>query len=430
MFVIDATADFEDALRRLARLMHNIERGERVFEWVAGSPAAARAPPRGARAFLTIDVPGVTAAAPPVAVSLRPAVGFVYYVPGAGGPGARGLATRLAALLGELPGGHLRGRHPVEVSPHATLTARGDVAGPCAVEPDARFAAEDDEWHLGPHPARAVDFDAGGSRASSHISRGAFTWHLLPVGAAMRVRSVKSIRDFNAVVAAVVFDAFRGNGGAPEDPEPFYRITPEFFGVAPPPEEVARALDNCALVLRAGRLFVVGALGAAVLGDWVPGAAGAAPAAPLNIANSPEGPLAADCGLCRVPLYGAVGVLPAGPTTAPYRVAVCEWCLGCFSPAARAKAAAAVFPRTAAEAFRGTRYEVLVPLVGARAESIGPPGSLCFRVDPAGGAAPFAVASPATLEPHHKNVPLCLSDGAYGGHRIPTVRCGVLARVP
>ena len=80
MFVIDATPGLDQALQRLARLMYNIERGARVFEWAPGSADVADPAPKPD--FLSISVPGITKAAPPSTVSIRPSVAFVYHAPG------------------------------------------------------------------------------------------------------------------------------------------------------------------------------------------------------------------------------------------------------------------------------------------------------------------------------------------------------------
>jgi hypothetical protein len=382
MFVIDATGDFTAAVRRLARLMYNIECGVKAYEWLEGSgPAPLPAPEPG---LLTIEVPGVTVAAPPVQVDFRPSVGFVYYVPG-GGFDVRGLVRALQkALERSFPDDHLVGHLPVEVSPHATLyhhgrTHRGSETKTRAAYTKGWYYSED-------YPARYFHTIYGeADKLPSHVSfRGGFTWYFAPVGLVVGIGRIASFAAFNALVASVFFDTFLGGR---EAPEPIHGVTAAFFDVAPLPElpgelplgrpqppSVMAGLVGGAEVLihRAGRFFLAGPNLRGVLGAWHdPDAEGRRSAAldVLNVGNLPPLGARSACGLCGLPLWGDIYAV-GDRLIAPFRMGVCEWCCGCLPPDVRASAVKTRLERPRAEAYRRSAYEPYLPLLEAEVERV------------------------------------------------------------
>ncbi len=202
------------ALVRLAAAMINFELGEEQF-----SSAAAHGP--GGRPLSRPFAPAIVIKTEPHPeahhsfareYTYRPAVGFLYFIPGDGfGPEA--LATELAKLLPGYGYKHLcAASRVVEATPSATLRHSGAaLAGTTLphtilggqVNAPTRYAADDSR------PARLI--------VRSLVSkvfplppatsfRAAFTWYLLPFGAAFDVKTIESFAHFNALAAALLYD--------------------------------------------------------------------------------------------------------------------------------------------------------------------------------------------------------------------------------
>jgi hypothetical protein len=435
MFIIDATTDFAQALARLARLMYNIERGARVYEWGPNSAAAANPKPQSG--FLSISVPGVTTAAPPAVVNYRPSVGFVYYVPGVDLPE---LVRQVRAHLEGMPDDHLRGYLPVEAAPHATLLHRNRThAGSDTTGGRNPYTKG---WYPGElYPARHFHYISNEvMEVPSHVSyRGAFTWYFLPIATIARITLLTSFEEFNAVVSGVFLDTFLGGK---EVAEPVYNISSDFFNVPPAPGAIRKALDgaNVILVHRGGRFYLAGSETRECLANWKAPRRlepGSATLGDLRVANLAPGPVGDGlCGVCRLPLWGDVYVVE-DDIVAPYRMAVCEWCAGCLPGPRRDAAVHLAYPRTMAEAYEGTALAELLPLLEARVEAIKVRSTLYFRVyhpgagkdggGDAGGDAGYFVEVSEDGPP--KTTPPCLRVPELREHRVSSIIYERLAQV-
>lgn len=416
MFIIDAAADLPEALERLARLLYNIERGDRVYEWALGSGAAASPEPKAG--FLSISVPGTTTAAPPAVVNYRPSVGFVYYVPGVDLPDTvRQVRTHLEAL----PDDHLLGYLPVEAAPHATLHHRGRIYSGSSTAGGRKPYMKG--WYPGEgYPARHFHYVAGEvDGVPSHVSiRAAFTWYFLPVSTAIRIREMTQFAEFNAIVASVFLDTILGGK---EAAEPVYTISADFFGIAPPPAGLAEALagTNTLLIHHGGRFHHAGCAISNCLTWWKAPARGReVPFGELKLANAPpQGkPL---CGTCEAPLSGRVFVLE-DPAIAPYQLAVCVWCAGCLPAARKEKATRTTYPRTLAEAYSGTP---LLGLLEADVEAIEVKKRTYFHVRPKNGESYFV----EPVEGYRRATPPCLRVPELRAHRGASLGHNYLARL-
>jgi len=381
MLIIDGTTDLADATKRLVRLMYNIERGAKVYEWTSGSASEPLLLP-GPNP-LTIEVPGVTTGAPPAAAELCPSVGYVYYVPGAGFD-VSAFVRRLQALCADLPDDHLTGFLPVETAPHVTLLHRGRIQRDCIQREAQAFKHSDPattKWLLSKtYPPRCfyVIQPTSTKKHPSHVSyRGGFTWYVAPVTVATRLHAISTFEEFNALVSSVFFDTLFGSK---ELPFSVYGLTSEHLGVLPLPAAVAKlteksARDSVILARIGDRLEAVGACLFAALSSWqdpdVCVAAGSTPAVqPSQVANLSQPGIIRSCGFCELPLWGDVYAV-ADEAIAPYYMAVCRWCCGCFPPERRAEAVKVSSGQGLREAFRGTFYERFLPLLEARVSFVG-----------------------------------------------------------
>ena len=398
MFIIDATSDVAGATARLARLMFNIERGAKVYDWSpGGSPDPLPSPEPG---FLSVEVPGVSTRAPPVVAEYRPSVGYVYYAPGTN---ARTLTGELEALFRAFPDEHLTGHLPVEAVPHATLFHQGrtrhgaEVATPRVPHSKGWSPREI-------YPARRFNTirKIGIKDLPSHISYGGgFSWYVIPVTIMMQAQQqILSFKVFNAVVAGVFFDTLFGGK---ESPAPVYRLTPGFFGIPPLPQPVERLLawpdrHEIILVYVGGRFEPAGACLFRALPAWRD---------PVVSAEGPP-PLAANvalpgirrvCGFCGLPLWGDVYAITGDPI-APHHMAVCRWCCGCLL-LKRLVASAVKVPSglTLREAYSAdAHYACLLPLLEAEAEQMPTRGaSPCFFLKLEGGGEAVLEAGERTL---------------------------------
>lgn len=442
MLVVDGTSD--DAVARLGRLMYNIERGERVFEWAPGSGAAAAADPEPD--FLAIEVPGVTAAAPASRATYRPTVGCVYYVPGGD---LDALVEGVRHILAALPDDHLRGFLTVEASPHASLHHRGRVADQPIGLLKTFVSRASHPYRTGwdplkkyparcLHPVRRENMPFRDDPQTpvhkslpSHVSfAAAFTWHFIPVSVAARIRTLTTLEEFNAVTAAVFFDTLGGAG----DPGalPLYRIDPGFFGVPPPPANLAKTLSGPMIfVWRGGRLRVAGAGLSGKIPSWKP-------PAPLGdtewdlVAGQDAADETPTCGYCEVVLFGDDVYALHDDLIAPYFMPMCEWCCGCL-PAARAgevsrtrlpEPAPAVSPEL--KLLLAADVELLaVDAEGAEGAAdlhrVGP-----FLLVKAEGVAPFIVESKNTYQ---EEVPPCARAPALRNHKYGSLPCPTLVTI-
>lgn len=385
MFVLNAASGLDGAFyARLARLMVNIERGARAYEWAAGSGAEAHPDP--APDFLTVAVPGVTDAAPPVAVSLRPAAGFLYYTPDTD-PGR--LVAGAKAALAALPSGHLQEYAPVDWTPHATVLARA----------------------ASPASARRRGFVYGHEPQSCSDPGCAFTWVVAPVAAAVGLCEFRSFDEVNAVVAAVVVtrgSASDADGIVAEsvfdEQAPVYDLPPEALGAPRLPASAARAvaaLGAGPFALYRGRLYPA----SVCAGTWwteplPPPAPDGAAAAAARL--HPEH----KCSCCSRPLWGVVLVNTGRPGL------YCVWCAGAYPFLQRADHRYAFFlshRRAAADAYGAEAR----PLLEASVRSVVRCGRYSYyRVTPADGSPPYDLVAEPPLDAGPQNrrrpVPLCL----------------------
>lgn len=437
MFLIDATTDFAEAVARLVRLMYNIERGARVYEWGPGSSEEANRPAPKA-GFLTITVPGVTKAAPPATVAFRPSVAFVYYVPGVD---LGALVGEVQARLERLPDDHLRGYLPVEATPHATLLHRNRTRAGSDVTGQRHPFVKG--WNpAGRHPARHFHYTASEVKeVPSHIShRGAFTWHFLPISTATRIRGLDSFEEFNALVSGIFLDTFLGGK---EVAEPVYDLSADFFNVPAAPPAVVKALQDASetepiiLVYRDGRFHPCGKIVEECLSNWAPPQGRrAAGQGELSLANVAPGPVGGgECGFCRLPLWGDIFAVEDA-LIAPYRVAACEWCTGCLPAPRRDEAIPTKIPRTLAEAYRDSKHANLLPLLEAEVEAIKVRSATFFRVtpkpsggDPAGQPAVGYFLEASDDDGPPKTAPPCLRFPELREHRVSSIVYKYLAQV-
>ena len=202
------------ALARLTAAMINFELGEEQFTSAAAQGA-------GGRGLAPPFAPAITVKTEPHPdahhsfareYTYRPAVGFLYFVPGEG----LDLETLAAELCRLLPGygyKHLcASSRVVEATPSATLRhSRSALAA--TTLPHTVLGVQ------GPTPAR---YDADAVRPARLIARSpvskvlplpaatsfgaAFTWYLLPFGAAFEVKAIETFAHFNALAAALLYD--------------------------------------------------------------------------------------------------------------------------------------------------------------------------------------------------------------------------------
>lgn len=416
MFIVDGTEDLPGTLKRLARLMYNMERNAKVYEWGPGSDSEPAQDP--APGFLTLTVPGATAGAPPLAVDYRPSVGFIYYYPGAE-LDLRALADRLQGGLEDLPSEHLLGYLPVEAAPHVTLLHRGRT------HPNAEKVGPRNPYTKGWYPAEAYPsrvFHVIGERTEidappSHVSyRGGFTWYIAPVTLATNIQTFESFEEFNAIVAGIVLDT--GIGGK-ESEKPVYALTPQFFGISPLPSALAevRAFaegGSVGLVLTPEGFEAVPRRLRSMLPQWSPEKSELALPDTLMkfVANLTDPRLERVCGHCEAPLWGTVFAL-RDPLIEPYLLALCRWCIGCLRPSTGGPRFRIESGVTRAQAYRNTPYECLLPLLEAKAQLV----EGRFVVELAEGEK-FILESPET---YSEIAPPCLRIPALRELRLPSL---------
>jgi hypothetical protein len=201
------------ALARLTAAMINFELGEEQFTSAAAHGAGGRAlTPPFAPAITVKTEPHPDAHSFAREYTYRPAVGFLYFVPGEGFE----LETLAAELCRLLPGygyKHLcASSRVVEATPSATLR-HSRTALAATTHPHTVMGVQ------GPAPAR---YDADVTRPARLIVRSsvskiwplppatsfgaAFTWYLLPFGAAFEVKTIETFAHFNALAAALLYD--------------------------------------------------------------------------------------------------------------------------------------------------------------------------------------------------------------------------------
>ena len=373
MFIIDATSDLSDAVARLARLMFNLERGEKVYDWVIGSRP--EPDPQPGPNVLTLSIPGVTTS-PPTKVDYRPAVGFVYYVPST--PlNVRDLVETLAKLLDGLPHEHLAGPLPVEITAHGSLYHSGRCYPASVVlQPGETPPAE---WNLAQlYPTRYfVTYETPTLTPPKHVSyQGAFTWYIMPITMALKIKKFSSFEDVNAIVSAIYFDTFSGGG---EPPTPVMSISLDLFNIPPLPTMFARLegkLKQGTLLIYvpkqgedAGTFDLAGPKSDYLIPNkWRPPACSLlyeeGPPHPKNL-NRPGS--TSVCARCSVPLWGDVFAVPGQDRLLSY-LALCVWCCGCVS--SRVPVGRITTGWTQAQAFRGTKWACVLPLLDASVTKI------------------------------------------------------------
>ncbi|GFR88686.1 hypothetical protein ElyMa_002524200 [Elysia marginata] len=453
MFVIDATTDYAEAVDRLARLMYNIECGSEIYEWKLGSSEKAKDTPK--INFLSISVPGVTTAAPPMTAVLRPSVGVVYFVPGVE---LEGLITKVKTLLDSFPDSHLRGYLPVEITPHATLLHCNRIQEGSSIGGSSglrrSFYTKGRNSHLKAWrpshlcPTRLFHLPPLSKilKPPIHISvHAAFTWYFLPISVAFYIRSFHSFAEFNAIVAGVFLDSFLGGK---ESAEPIYSISADFFNIpATPPgiTKAAQAASSKALfICHNGRIHLCGANLRECCSNWSPiYRQRSARLESLRLANVSPGPIGdGKCGICQLPLWGVIYAI-TDPLIAPYHLAVCTWCAGCLPAFLRNTASQAVLPLTMAEAYRESKYADLLPLLEAEVTAFKVRSKVFFRIlPPAGKKNAAATCSASTagyfLEPGDDSgidlafeavTPLCLRYPELHSYREPSLVCHNLIQV-
>lgn len=426
MYIIDAVADPAGAIPRVARLMYNIETGTRAYEWGPGSSADPLADPRPG--FLTITVPGQTTRAPAVAVSYRPAVGYVYYVPSA----ALQLEDFARKLGRELEGmtAHLMGYLPVEAAPQATLFSQGRVVNETRVTP-LRVAHAKPWGPLDVRSARSIHVLKVGDdrRPPSHFShRAGFTWYVAPISLATQIRTFTSMNELNAVVAGIFFDTFHGGN---ERPEPMLKITGAIFALPKLSAETRKAfrdwsapdVADAILIVDGPRFDLVGSAAATHLKHWAnPENAAAAPAG-LSVPALQKSAVASVCGFCEIPLWGTV-YAATHAHVAPHYMALCRWCAGCLTRDQHRYRLES--GRTRRDAYAGTPFAAALPLLEARdvarvaADHKKPP---YFLVTLASGE---KVVLEST-ETYAKDAPPCLRDEALRELKLPSVSWASIA---
>jgi hypothetical protein len=183
MFVVGGTLT-EDTIRRLARLMVNIESGRHVTEWQSGAPAEAPGAP-----FITVTVPPGSELGAPTVWRYRPRMATVFHTCS---------YPELDALLGRLKTALPRtcetGHECVDATPHAAIYARRRSA-------DGTWATYITDFRL----SGMEDVDRTGAmrllvvhRAVRHdvvVSAGRFIWNFVPMYSAIGVLTDSAVRD-------------------------------------------------------------------------------------------------------------------------------------------------------------------------------------------------------------------------------------------
>lgn len=202
------------ALARLAAAMINFELGEEQFASAAarGPGGAALAPPYAAAISIKTEPHPDAHHSFAREYTYRPTVGLLYFIPGAG----LDLETLAAELCKLLPGygyKHLCATsRAVEATPSAVLRHSG-AALTATTLPHTVLGIQ------GPAPTRYSADDTRPARLiiRSPVSKvlplppatsfgAAFTWYLLPFGAAFEVKTIESLGHFNALAAALLYD--------------------------------------------------------------------------------------------------------------------------------------------------------------------------------------------------------------------------------
>lgn len=202
------------ALARLAAAMINFELGEEQFTSAAANGA-------GGRALASPFAPAITIKTEPHPdahhsfareYTYRPTVGVLYFIPGEGFD-LETLAAELCKLLPAYGYKHLCATsRVVEATPSAVLRHSG-AALTITTLPHTVLGSQ------GPAPAR---YSADDTRPARLIVRSpvtkvlplppaasfgaAFTWYLLPFGAAFDVKTIETLEHFNALAAALLYD--------------------------------------------------------------------------------------------------------------------------------------------------------------------------------------------------------------------------------
>ena len=379
MFILNGTDDLSDAIPRLARLMHNIECGEKVYEWVSGSSSEALPCPEPD--FIAFEVPGVTTDSPPTKVSFKPAVGYIYYVPDRA-LNIEAFAESLKAHLTDLPENHLTEHLHMEVAPRATLLHKGrinsdtKVIGPCT-QPTERPSRIQHQ----PLDRRNIyivnRFYVGDPM--NHVSyRASFTWVITPITSMIQIEKFSSFGEFNACVSAVFLDTLIGGK---ESPIPRYSITTEYFGIPSLPsifdniEKDYYDADPIILIYVNGHMEPAGCVLCETLVNWsnpdrIKVVETHPPTIELSqIANLSQPEIEKTCGVCNLPLWGDV-YANTNEKIAPQYMAFCKWCFGCFPEGHQIGAVKVSSNRSIRDAYKDSVHKDILPLMEARAEPI------------------------------------------------------------
>ena len=297
MFVVAADGG-ADGLGRLARLMVRIMLNRRAGE-VGGPP------------FLEMELPPATAHAPPVRYILLPTVGHLYLHSEAKEmKNCKSFRARLGAEIAAL----LEGEDPTVValagaSYLATLPARKRLT-----------------WTI----ARATKTQLRGQVAKTTI----FTWLVAPVHEApseLCVGPLPQVPGWGAEknLTAVYFDTVGGGGPAAETPG--LSTLHSLYGVPPPEKKVVQAFRGLEKDRQVQIVYCEGRFHLARPGRPSPPPQ-TFPPPPEELARAYafcdllKAPACVNCGL---PLCGCCFLVQCR-TVAPFRAALCQWCLAPF----------------------------------------------------------------------------------------------------
>lgn len=367
MFIIDGTGDPATSLPRLVRLMLNIERGEKAYEWCDGSDSAPL--PQAEPNFLSVRIPAVTAGAPTTTLVWKPSVGFIFYqtTPAWVKSNLRlttvnevttaddvfKFACKLSDICDKYPKNHLSSSLPVDMNSYGALHHKGRTTAGSKVYKITPSELKDEKHALDNRiPIREFAVLTGGYSINPphHAGTSGFTWFICPVSSIIHIKEFTKTSEINAVLSSIFFDTVVGGR---ESPNPFEIIsTQTLFGIRPPAPRFAvekiqksnwykmNSYNFPIFIYYNSQLHVAGAELLRHLGAWKNPDTNRTdePSLPAGakIANLECAGIDHVCGLCVTPLWGDVYV-SSHQLIAPYFMAICRWCCGCLTRVDQAK---------------------------------------------------------------------------------------------
>ena len=399
MFIIATGGDDTLPIDRLIRLMLNIEKGWRMYEWGPGSTAAQNPKKDSDKSFISIEVPGKISGAPSSTWDIRPTTGVILYRPSADfDPNMLidQIEERIAAY--DAAGGPQEEAHlTIEMAAQVSLLQERRVE-----QSTRRESCKDDktiDWgkHR-THPIRRIFHrKASYSEEIPFISaHAAFTWHIVPAEILANVCEVATGCDLNLLTASIFLDAALLPASEPLEPirDPHMHVH-DIFGIKPLPTSIEYFLISSLKTPRRSRyldskfiaVYVDDTEGAEAGGG---GARGHFEIAPLRdmfsnmgIFNPPAVPhvpfeelelvSSSRCCRCGFPLWGDFYALQV-PKIGPLRAPVCKWCIGVYPPelfitpldeSTPAPTVTSRHPLSIREAYaRYPKYQGVLPLLG------------------------------------------------------------------